>query len=76
MASNTYSIQSSDHIEDLFRTMFPDSKIAADFSSSHTSESYMIGVGLSPYFTRVIIDDLVKSGLHLLYTLMKQLSHK
>ena len=42
--------------------MFPDSKIAAIFSFYHTIASYMIGEGLSPYFTRVIIDDLVKSG--------------
>ena len=63
MACNNYSLQSSDHIRDLFRTMFSDSKIAANFILSHTSASYMIEKGLSPYFTRVIIDDLVKFGL-------------
>ena len=34
MACNNYSLRSSDHIGSLFRTMFPDSKIAADFSLS------------------------------------------
>ena len=43
--------------------MFHDSKIAANFSLSQTSASYVIGEGLSPYFTRVIIVDLVKYGL-------------
>ena len=43
--------------------MFPDSKIAANFSLSHTSMSYMIGEGLSPYVSRVNIDGLGEAGL-------------
>ena len=43
--------------------MFPDSKIAENFSVSHTRASYIIREGLLPYFTQVIIDDLVKSKL-------------
>ena len=43
--------------------MFPDSKIAARFSLSHTSASYVISEGLAPYFTRMIVNDLVKSLL-------------
>ena len=43
--------------------MFPDSKIASNFSLSRTSASYMISEGLSPYFTKKIIQDLVKSNL-------------
>ena len=42
--------------------MFPDSKIAANFTLSHTSSFYIIGEGLSPYFTHLLIDDLVRSG--------------
>ena len=34
MACNSYSLWSSDHTGSLFRTMFPDSKIAADLSLS------------------------------------------
>ena len=41
--------------------MFPDSKIAANFHLSHTSSSYMISEGLSPYFTSVIVNDLKSS---------------
>ena len=43
--------------------MFPDSKIAAGFSLSRTSASYMIGEGLAPCFKTVIIEDLKKSNL-------------
>ena len=43
--------------------MFPDSKIAADFSLSQTSTSYIIAEGMLPHFTKVIIDDLLESGL-------------
>ena len=62
-ACSNYSLQSSDHIDDLFRTMFPDSKIAANFTLGHTSSSYIIGEGLSPYFTYLFINDPVRSGL-------------
>ena len=63
MASSNYSLRSSDHVGDLFSVMFPDSKIAANFSLSHTSSSYIIGEGLMPYLTRVIIGDLVELQL-------------
>ena len=43
--------------------MFPDNKIVAKFSLSHTIALYVIGEGISIYFTRGIIDDLLKSGL-------------
>ena len=43
--------------------MFPDSKVAKDFSISHTKASYNIGEGLGPHLTQSIIDNLVKSDL-------------
>ena len=43
--------------------MFPDSKIAEKFKLSCTSASYMIGQGLSPHFTQVLIADLSASEL-------------
>ena len=43
--------------------MFPDSRIAENFTPSHTSASYIIGQGFAPYFTQVIIDDLLESKL-------------
>ena len=57
------SLQSVDNIGDLFRAMFPDSKIAANFKLSRTSTSYMIADGMSKYFTQLIVKDLVKSKL-------------
>ena len=58
VACSNYSLRSCDHVGDMFRAMIPDSKIAAHFSLSHTSSSYIISEGLSSYFTKVIIDDL------------------
>ena len=63
MACNNFSLCSSDNIEDLFQAMFPDSKVAKDFSMSHTKASYTIGEGLGPHLTQSISDDLVKSDL-------------
>ena len=57
------SLRSVDNIGDLFRAMFPDSKIAANFKLSRTSASYMIADGMSKYFTQLIVKDLVKSKL-------------
>ena len=63
VACSNYSLCSCDHVGDMFRAMFPDSKIAAHFSLSHTSSSYIINEGLSSYFTKMIIDDLQRSKL-------------
>ena len=46
-----------------FRKMFPDSKIAENFKLSHKSASYIIGHGLLPHFTKVLISDLSDSQL-------------
>ena len=62
-ACGNFSLMSTDKIGDLFREMFPDSKIVAKFRLSRTSASYMISEGLSPYFTRKMIQDLLKSNL-------------
>ena len=63
MACNNYSLRSVDHIGDLFRTMFPDSKVASNFSLSRTSASYIISEGMAPYFTRQMLADLRNSDL-------------
>ena len=62
-AYSNYSLHSSDHIGNLFQTMFADSKIAENFTLSCTSASYIIGQGLSPYLTQVIIDDVLEFKL-------------
>ena len=48
MACNNFSLCSSENIGNLFQTMFPDSKVAQDFSMSCTKASYTIGEGLGP----------------------------
>ena len=63
MACSNYSLRSVDHIEDLFSTMFSDSKIASNFTLSRTSVSYMIGEDISPHFTSLMVTDLKDSNL-------------
>ena len=63
VASCNYSLRSTNHIGDLFRKMFPDSNIAENFKLSHTSASYIIGHGLLPHFTKVLVNDLSESQL-------------
>ena len=63
MASSNYSLRSSDHVGDIFSVMFPDKKIAANFTFSHTTSSHIIEEGLLSYFTRVIIGYHVESQL-------------
>ena len=63
MASCNFTLRSADHVGDTFKKMFPDSTIAAVFSLSRSSASYMIGEGLAPCFKTVIIEDVKKSNL-------------
>ena len=58
------SLRSVDNIGGLFRAMFPDSKIAANFKLSCTSASYMIADGMSKYFTQLIVKDLMRQPVH------------
>ena len=51
LAVSNYSLCSSDHFGDLFQAVFPDSRIAENFTLSHISASYIIGQELAPYFT-------------------------
>ena len=43
--------------------MFPDSKVASNFSLSRTSASYIISEGMAPYFTRQMLAVLRNSDL-------------
>ena len=58
-----FSLRSLDNLGDLFKCMFPGSKIAADLAFNRTSASYMITEGMAPYFRQIFIEDLQKSGL-------------
>ena len=63
VATGNFSLRSTDHIGDIFKAMFPDSKLAAEFSMSRTKASYMIGDGLGPYCRSVILKDLAESDI-------------
>ena len=76
MACSNYSLRSVDHIGDLFRTMFPDSKIVSNFTLSRTSTSYMIGEGMSPHFTSLMVKDLKDSNLPFCVHFMKPPQHR
>ncbi|CAF2061871.1 unnamed protein product [Rotaria magnacalcarata] len=56
VAQRGYSFNSCDEIGDVFRNMFPDSKIAHEFSIQSKKISYVLSHGLGPYFHQ----DLVK----------------
>lgn len=45
-----YSTHSCDRITNLFKAMFPDSKIAAGFACGESKASYLCKFGLAPYF--------------------------
>ena len=63
LAVSNFSFRSTDNIGGLFQAMCPDSKIAAKFSLGQTKSSHVISEGLLPYFTCVMVRDLLKSGL-------------
>lgn len=63
MADCNFSLRSCDHIGDTFQKIFPDSKIAANFSLTRTSASYMIPEGLAPHFRKTMVEDLSKCDL-------------
>jgi len=47
---------------ELFRKMFPDSKIAAEFSMAETKCTYITKFGLAPYFTIMLVSRVKASG--------------
>ncbi len=60
------SFQSSDHLSDLFSSMFPDSKIAASFSCKHTKTKSIICDAIDPHLKKLIIECVRCSPFHLL----------
>ena len=55
IALHNLSFQVADHLSDLVSSIFPDSKIATDFSSKHTKTRSIISNALDPYFKDPII---------------------
>ena len=56
-----YSFNSADKSAELFRTIFPDSDIAKNFSMGATKLTYVVNDGLGPLFHNEVVDDL-KNG--------------
>ncbi|CAF4082415.1 unnamed protein product, partial [Rotaria sp. Silwood1] len=58
VARRGFSYNSCDSIGDIFRSMFPDSKIAEQFNMQSKKISYVISHGIGPYFHRDLIKQL------------------
>ena len=56
-----YSYNSSQHLPDVFRSMFPDSSIAADYSLRSRKLSYVMSHGTGYYFTNELVKDVRKA---------------
>ena len=55
--------QAADHLSDLVSSVFPDSRIAADFSSKHTKTKCIICDALDPYLKEPVVDFLEMCSL-------------
>ena len=56
-----YSLNSAQDITDVFRMMFPDSKIAQQMSCGATKLSYLITFGIAPFFKKELLRDVSKA---------------
>ena len=61
-----FSGNSNVGVNDLFKRMFSDSKIAANYLMSESKFRYVTTFGLSPYFTRKLLNDVKQSPAHAL----------
>ena len=58
VVQSKYSFRSSDNKSVQFACMFPDSKIAKDFSCGRTKCGYLVTHGLAPHFKTLLVEDL------------------
>ena len=61
VVSSHFSLRSCLDIKDLFRSMFPDSAVANEFTCSKTKCGYLITYGLSPFFKKKMVDNVKAS---------------
>jgi hypothetical protein len=61
VARHGYSYYSCDETGDLFKQMFPDSKIASNFKMERNKLSYVISHGLGTHFHRNLVQDIQQS---------------
>ena len=57
---SNYSYSSATGLNELLRTMFPDSDIAKKFQLSSTKMAYIIRFGLAPYFHSKLLSEVKK----------------
>ena len=55
------SNNSCQDIVSIFKSMFPDSKIAEKMELAHNKLKYLVNYGLAPYFKECLSDDILKS---------------
>ena len=55
------SFASFDDMQCLFRSMFPDSKIAQEYRCGTTKVRYLVTYGLAPYFEELLLKDIKTS---------------
>ena len=58
VVQSKYSFRSSDNKSVQFACMFPDIKIAKDFSCGRTKCGYLVTHGLAPHFKTLLVEDL------------------
>ena len=63
MVMSHYSANSWSDTGDLFKQMFPDSRIALNFNCGKTKCSYLVCFGLAPYFHDKLMSNLRQSGV-------------
>ena len=63
MVMSHYSANSCSNTGDLFKQMFPDSRIAQNFNCGKTKCSYLMCFGLAPYFHDKLMSNLRQSGV-------------
>ena len=56
-----FSLRSCLELNELFKSMFPDSTVASKFSLSKTKCSYLINFGLAPFYLDNLLADIKKS---------------
>lgn len=62
-----HSYISNRNIDKIFKIMFPDSSIAANFSCSERKSSYIAVFGLAPHFKNILLKDLEEKNFVLLF---------
>ena len=56
-----FSYNSSQDIGDVFKAMFPDNKIAQQWSCGPTKLSYLITFAIAPYFKDLLLAELTEA---------------